>query len=206
MATLLYISSSIFGDNGNSSQLAGEFIQRWQAANPRGQVVRRDLTEAPLAHLDGARVGAFFTPTEQRSAAQQAIVDESDALVAELRDADVVVIGLPMYNFGVPSQFKAWMDNIARAGITFKYTETGPVGLLENKPVLVFAARGGVYANTPNDHQEPFVRQFLGFIGLSNVQFVFAEGVNMGDQAKEKALQGARAEIDGLLEEVSNAA
>lgn len=206
MASLLYISSSIFGDNGNSSQLAAEFIQRWQAQNPQGQVVERNLTATPLPHLDGARVGAFFTPADQRTAEQQAIVAESDGLIAELRDADVVVIGLPMYNFGVPSQFKAWVDNIARAGITFKYTESGPVGLLDNKPVLVFAARGGIYANTTNDHQEPFVRQFLGFIGLTDVQFVFAEGVNMGDEAKHKALQGARAQIDGLLKKVGEAA
>lgn len=206
MATLLYISSSIFGDNGNSSQLAGEFIQRWQASNPNGQVVHRDLTDNPLPHLDGSRVGAFFTPAEQRSAAQQDAVAESDVVVAELRNADVVVIGLPMYNFGVPSQFKAWVDNIARAGITFKYTDTGPVGLLDNKPVVVFAARGGLYANTPNDHQEPFVRQFLGFIGLTDVKFVFAEGVNMGDEAKEKALQGARAQIDDVLEQTGVAA
>lgn len=206
MASLLYISSSIFGDNGNSSQLAAEFIQRWQAQNPQGQVVERNLTATPLPHLDGARVGAFFTPADQRTAEQQAIAAESDGLIAELRDADVVVIGLPMYNFGVPSQFKAWVDNIARAGITFKYTESGPVGLLDNKPVLVFAARGGMYANTPNDHQEPFVRQFLGFIGLTDVQFVFAEGVNMGDEAKHKALQGARAQIDGLLKKVGEAA
>ena len=206
MASLLYISSSIFGDNGNSSQLAAEFVQRWQAQNPQGQVVERNLTATPLPHLDSARVGAFFTPADQRTAEQEAIAAESDGLIAELRDADVVVIGLPMYNFGVPSQFKAWVDNIARAGITFKYTESGPVGLLDNKPVLVFAARGGIYANTTNDHQEPFVRQFLGFIGLTDVQFVFAEGVNMGDEAKYKALQGARAQIDGLLKKVGEAA
>lgn len=199
MATLLYIGSSIFGDNGNSSQLASAFIQRWQATNPQGRVVERSLTATPLPHLDGNRVGAFLTPAEQRTTEQQALVAESDGLIAELRNADIVVIGLPMYNFGVPSQFKAWMDNIARAGITFKYTESGPVGLLDNKPVRVFAARGGIYANTPNDHQEPFVRQFLGFIGLTDVQFIFAEGVNMGDEAKAKALQGAHAEINGLL-------
>lgn len=206
MATLLYISSSIFGNDGNSSQLAREFIQRWQATNPRVQVVERNLTASPLPHLNDERFGAFLTPADQRSAEQQALVAESDALVAELRDADIVVLGLPMYNFGVPSQFKAWMDNIARAGITFKYTETGPVGLLDTKPVLVFAARGGMYANTPNDHQEPFVRQFLGFIGLTDVHFVFAEGMNMGDDVKAEALQSARDKIDGLLKKISGSA
>ncbi|MFN3712179.1 MAG: FMN-dependent NADH-azoreductase [Alcanivoracaceae bacterium] len=206
MATLLYLSSSIFGDHGNTSQLASGFIQRWQAANPQGRVVERNLTANPLPHLDGDRVGAFFTPADQRSAEQQAAITESDALVTELNDADLVIIGLPMYNFGVPSQFKAWIDNVARAGVTFKYTDTGPVGLVANKPVLVFSARGGVYANTPNDHQEPFLRQFLGFIGLTDVRFVFAEGVNMGDDVKAKALEGARQQIGELLEKVSAAA
>ena len=202
MSTLLYISSSLFGDQGNSSQLAREFIQRWQAGHPGSRVIERDLTASPLAHLDGARVGAFFTPAEQRSAAQQAMVAESDALIAELNAADLVVIGLPMYNFGVPTQFKAWVDNIARAGVTFRYTDNGPVGLVENKPVIVFAARGGLYANTPHDHQEPFVRQFFGFIGVNDVRFVYAEGVNMGDDAKAKALADARAEIDTLVNTV----
>jgi FMN-dependent NADH-azoreductase len=206
MATLLYLSSSIFGDHGNTSQLATDFIQRWQAANPEGRVVERNLAANPLPHLDGARVGAFFTPAEQRTPEQQAAVAESDALVAELNEADIVVMGLPMYNFGVPSQFKAWIDNVARAGVTFKYTDTGPVGLVANKPVVVFSARGGLYANTPNDHQEPFLRQFLGFIGLTDIRFVFAEGVNMGEDVKAKALDTARQQIGSLLEQVSQAA
>lgn len=199
MATLLSISSSIFGDQGNSSQLATEFVRRWQARNPQGTVIHRDVGSSPLPHLDSNRVGAFFTPAEQRSAEQQAIVAQSDELIAELNNADAIVIGLPMYNFGVPSQFKAWIDHVARAGVTFKYTDTGPVGLIANKPVVVFAARGGLYANTPNDHQEPFMRQFLGFIGLTNVRFVYAEGVNMGDEPKAAALTTARDAIDDVL-------
>jgi len=127
------------------------------------------------------------------------MVAESDALIAELKEAELVVIGLPMYNFGVPTQFKSWIDNIARAGVTFRYTETGPEGLIANKPVIVFAARGGLYANTPQDHQEPFVRQFFSFIGVNDVRFVYAEGVNMGDEAKAKALAHARSEIDTLV-------
>ncbi|PKM22935.1 MAG: FMN-dependent NADH-azoreductase [Gammaproteobacteria bacterium HGW-Gammaproteobacteria-14] len=205
MATLLSISSSIFGDQGNTSQLAGEFVARWQAQNPQGSVVHRDVGSNPLPHLDSSRVGAFFTPAEQRSAEQQAVVAQSDALIAELNNADAIVIGLPMYNFGVPSQFKAWIDHVARAGVTFKYTDTGPVGLLADKPVIVFAARGGLYANTPNDHQEPFMRQFLGFIGLNDVRFVYAEGVNMGDEPKAKALAGARNAMDAVLAAVQAA-
>jgi len=205
MASLLYISSSIFGDNGNSSQLAAEFIQRWQAQNPQGQVVERNLTATPLPHLDGARVGAFFTPADQRTAEQPAIVAESDGLIAELRDADVVVVGLPMYNFGVPSQLKSWFDHVARAGLTFEYTSEGPRGLLRDRPVFLFAARGGIYHASGNDHQVPFVRQFLGFIGLKQVHVTFAEGLAMGDQ-KQASLDDAMARMDTLVETARQAA
>src|SRR5690606_2600747 len=132
MATLLYVSSSIFGDNGNSSQLANEFIQRWQAENG-GTVIRRDVGTEPLPHLSAEHAGAFFTPAEQRSAEQSAIVARSDALIDEVRQADVIVLAVPMYNFGVPTQLKAWLDQLARAGVTFRYTENGPVGLIGNK-------------------------------------------------------------------------
>lgn len=197
MANLLYLRGSLFGDNGNSSQLASAFIQRWQSAHPDGTVTLRDLTRQPLPHLDAERVSAFFTPAADRNAAQQAVIAESDTLINELRQADQIVIGLPMYNFGIPSQLKAWIDHVARAGETFRYTENGPVGLLDNTPVTVLAARGGQYANTGNDHQVPYLRQFLGFIGLTNVRFVFAEGMNMSEH-KETALQQALAEVAEL--------
>jgi|SRR5690554_20093 len=200
MSNLLYLSSSIFAEQGNSSQLADNFIRQWQSANPQGEVVHRDLTSAPLPQLDQTLAAAFFTEPQQRSAEQKELVARSDALIAELKAANIVVIGLPMYNFGVPSQFKSWVDHIARAGITFKYTEQGAVGLLTNKPVLVFAARGGRYSSTGNDHQEPFLRQFFGFIGLSDVRFIFAEGVNMGEEAKSKALSDAQTETELLVE------
>lgn len=199
MSNLLYLSSSIFAEQGNSSQLADNFIRQWQSANPQGQITHLDLTSTPLPQLDQNLAGAFFTEQQHRSVEQQTLVARSDALIAELKAADIVVIGLPMYNFGVPSQFKSWVDHIARAGITFKYTEQGAVGLLSNKPVLVFAARGGRYANTGNDHQEPFLRQFFGFIGLNDVRFIFAEGVNMGEEAKNKALSDAQTETDLLV-------
>ena len=206
MSTLLQIKSSIFGDHGNSSQLANHFVSAWQRQHPHGQVVVRDLSAEPVEHLSAAHAGAFFTPAEQRSSEQAALVARSDALVEEVRSADIIVLGVPMYNFGVPSQLKAWFDQIARAGVTFKYTETGPVGLLDNKPVLVFAARGGLYANTDNDHQAPYLKQFLGFVGLTDVTFVYAEGVNMGDDRKAEALATARSYAGKLLEQVVEAA
>ncbi|MDF1822407.1 MAG: FMN-dependent NADH-azoreductase [Alcanivoracaceae bacterium] len=205
MSTLLLVKSSILGDNGQSSFLAEAFVKRWLAAHPDGQVITRDVGASPLPHLDGERFGAFTSDADSRSPAQQAVVDESDALVDELKHADVVVLGLPMYNFGVPSQLKSWFDHIARAGVTFEYTSEGPKGLLRDKPVFVFAARGGMYHASGNDHQVPFVRQFLGFIGLKQVHVTFAEGLAMGDQ-KQASLDDAMARMDTLVETARQAA
>ncbi len=198
MSNLLHIKSSIFGDNGQSSQLAARYIKQWQAARPDSRVTVRDLTAAPIPHLDGEIVGAFFTPAEARSHAQQAQVALSGRLIDEIRQADEIVLGLPMYNFGIPSQMKAYFDQLARAGVTFKYTEQGPVGLLADKPVRVFATRGGLYKDSGADNQVPFVQQFLAFIGLHDVQVIYAEGLNM-DALKEQALDRAHSEVDALL-------
>ncbi|TXS95279.1 FMN-dependent NADH-azoreductase [Parahaliea maris] len=206
MKTLLQIKSSLFGDQGNTSALGNHFVEAWQAANPDGTVRVRDLSEQPEAHLSAEHVGAFFTPEAERNERQQEIVAHSDALIDEVREADLIVLGVPMYNFAIPSQLKSWLDQLARAGVTFKYTENGPVGLIDNKPVVVFAARGGVYADTPNDNQVPFLKQFLGFIGLSDVTFVFAEGVNMSGDHKDLALAQAKTKATQLLDDVASAA
>src|SRR5712664_1446080 len=145
MKTLLQIRSSIFSNDGQSSRLAERFVARWRASNPGGKVIVRDLAREPVPHLDAARFGAFLAKPEERTPDQQAVVDYSDALIGELKRADVVVLGLPMYNFGVPSTLKAYFDHVARVGETFKYTEKGPAGLLTGKKVYVFAARGGMY-------------------------------------------------------------
>jgi FMN-dependent NADH-azoreductase len=168
--------------------------------------VERDLAAGPVPHLDGARVGAFFAKPEERSAEQKAVIAYSDALINELRRADVIVIGLPMYNFGVPSQLKAWFDHIARAGETFKYTEKGAVGLLTGKKAYVFAARGGVYAGTPNDWQTQFVRFFLGFIGITDVEFVYAEGLALGEESRNKGIAAAQAGVRRLAAQSLRAA
>ena len=183
---ILVIKSSVFGDNGNSSTLVNEQVERLKAQHPDATVVVRDLSADPIPHLDGERVGAFFTPADQRSEAQQAVDDFSLALIEELKAADQVVLGLPMYNFGIPSQLKSWIDHVARAGITFRYTENGPQGLLDNKPVTVLAARGGLYAGTENDTVTPYIKLFFGFLGITDLSFVFAEGLNMGDDSKER--------------------
>lgn len=200
MKTLLQIRSSIFSDTGQSSRLAERFVARWRASNPGGKVIVRDLAKEPVPHLDAARFGAFLAKPEERTPAQQAVVDYSDALIGELKRADVVVLGLPMYNFGVPSTLKAYFDHVARVGETFKYTEKGPVGLLTGKKVYVFAARGGMYAGTPNDTQTPFIRTFLSFLGMSDIEFVYAEGLAISEATKQQSLARAEAVIDALVE------
>jgi FMN-dependent NADH-azoreductase len=200
MTTLLQINASIQGENGQSSQLANRFVAAWRTQHPAGRVLRRDLAADPVPHLTAERFGAFLTAPEQRNDSQRAIAQYSDALIEELRKADVIVLGLPMYNFGVPSQLKAYFDHIARAGHTFNYTAQGPVGLLERKQAYVFAARGGLYAGAPLDTQTPYVRDFLGFLGIKDIEFVFAEGLAIDAQRRDSALDAARAAIDGLLE------
>jgi len=196
MTTLLQINASINNGNGESSRLAKQFVAAFHQRHPKASIVVRDVAAAePVPHLTAERFGAFITKPEDRSAAQQAVVTYSDTLINELRQADVIVLGLPMYNFGVPSQLKAYFDHIARIGETFEYTEKGPVGKLTGKKVYVFAARGGVYEGTPMDTQTSYVRDFLRFLGISDVEFIYAEGLNMGPQSKQTALAKAEAEI-----------
>lgn len=148
-----------------------------------------------MPHLDGAGFRAFLAKPEDRSAGQRETVAHSDALIEELKAADVLVIGLPMYNLGLPSMLKAYYDRVARAGVTFRYTANGREGLISGKKAYVFATRGGRHAGTPFDLQTGYVRNFLGFIGITDVEFVYAEGLNMGEQSKVAGLNVARARL-----------
>lgn len=199
MTTLLQINASINDDNGQSSQLANQFVAAFRARIPNAKIVLRNVAAAdPVPHLNAERFGAFITKAEERNAEQHAVVAYSDKLIDELKQADVIVLGLPMYNFGVPSQLKAYFDHVARAGVTFKYTDKGPVGQLTGKKVYVFAARGGLYAGTPMDTQTSYVRDFLRFLGMADVEFVYAEGLAISPQSKEAGLAKAVAEIARL--------
>ena len=195
MSTLLQINSSLFSENGNSSSLSNAFVKSWLAKRPNGKVIVRDLAKNPVPHLDAFTVTAFSTPGESRTVEQQAKVATSDSLIAELNSADAVVIGVPLYNFGVPSQLKAYFDQLARAGVTFKYTETGPVGLLADKPVHIIAARGGFHVGQASDSQTGFLNTFFNFLGIRSVSYIYAEGLNIGD-VKEKSLTLAREQIE----------
>lgn len=198
MKTLLQINSSIFSSGGQSTQLADQFAAAWIAKEQDARIVVRDLAAAPVSHLDAQRVSAFLAQPETRTQEQQAYVAESDALIEEIKQAQVLVIGLPMYNFGVPSTLKAYFDQIARAGISFRYTESGAEGLLTGKKVYVFATRGGMYAGTPLDSQTGYVRDFLGFLGMNDVEFIYAEGLSRGEAAKDTALAEAQARLTAL--------
>ena len=206
MTNILKLNSSIYSDAGQSSQLASQFVTALLERESNARVVERDLAREPLPHLDASRFQAFLTKPEERTTEQAAVAQASDALIDELRAADVVVLGLPMYNFGVPSQLKAYFDHIARAGVTFRYTEKGPVGLLTGKKAYVFATRGGLYAGTPKDTQTRYVRDFLGFLGIAEVEFVYAEGLAMGELARSASLAKARTAVQNLAPPVRLAA
>ncbi|NTV09715.1 MAG: FMN-dependent NADH-azoreductase [Zoogloea sp.] len=195
---ILQIHSSARSQGSNSSLLAGRIVERLVAENAGAEVVLRDLAVTPHPVLDEVALGALFTPADQRSPEQAARVALDDALIAEVQAADVLVLGVPMYNFGVPAQLKNWIDAIARAQVTFRYTANGPEGLLKGKKVYVALARGGMYRDTPTDTQVPYLRMVLGFLGMTDVQFVYAEGLAMGPDAAEKALAEAGAQIAAL--------
>ncbi|AXY43450.1 NAD(P)H-dependent oxidoreductase [Halomonas sp. JS92-SW72] len=195
----LVITASILGENGQSKALAEHFIA--QAKSRDGvEVTHRDLVASELPHLNLAELGSWQVAEEERSAEQRALAARSDSLIEELKAHDVVVLAVPMYNFGIPSQLKAWFDRVMRAGVTFRYTENGPQGLVEGKRAVILAARGGQYAGTEMDTQTPHLKLMLGMIGIKEVDSVFAEGLNMGKGKRDAALKEARQAIDGLVE------
>jgi FMN-dependent NADH-azoreductase len=198
MSTLLQINASLAGANGQSSRLAQRFVADWQANNPDGRVITRDLASDPVPHLTAERFQAFLSKPEARTDEQRSHAEYSDALIEEIKNADTIVFAVPMYNFSVPSTLRAYFDHIARAGVTFRYTANGPEGLLKGKKAYVFITRGGFYADAA-DTQTPYLKQFLGFIGITDVSFVFAEGLGLGDESREKSLSQAHTAIGELL-------
>jgi FMN-dependent NADH-azoreductase len=195
MANVLVIESSARQQGSVSRQLTAQFIANWSAANPVDQIKVRDLAVDQVPHLDANLLGGWMTPATQQSEAEQAALALSNLLTDELLAADVLVLAAPMYNFAIPSTLKAWLDHVLRAGVTFKYTETGPQGLLSGKRAFVLTARGGIYAGGTQDHQEPYLRQALAFVGIHDVSFIHAEGLNLGGEFMEKGLNQAKAQL-----------
>lgn len=198
MKTLLAISSSPGLSQSHSRNLVQTFVDAFKKNVPKSAVMVRDLGEQPPPHLDEATIGAFYTPADLLNGEQKNTLALSDKLIEELEAADVIVIGAPMHNFSIPSGLKTYIDHVARVGRTFQYTENGPRGLLQGKKVFVLTTRGGDYSQAPLaafDHQEPYLRTVLGFIGLDDIEFVSCQGMAMGEEAGQKALSVAVTDI-----------
>ena len=206
MKTLLVVNSSISGANSVSRTLVEDAVVQFVAVHPDAKVIRRDVGSAPIPHLVAETVaGVRGTPQTE---AEQRTRRLSDELIAELRAADTVIIGAPMYNFGVPTGLRAWFDHVLRAGETFAYSETGPKGLLSGKRAIVLESRGGLYSEGPAkaiDFQEPYVAQLLRFIGVSDVTFIRAERIGFGPEARDAAIAAAKSEISALARQKSAA-
>jgi FMN-dependent NADH-azoreductase len=196
---ILQINSSARSTGSESTRLADAIVAKLTAANPAAQVTRRDLAAQPHPILDEAALGALFTPAESRTEAQKARVALDDALIAQVQAADVVVIGAPMYNFGMTVQLKGWFDAIARAGVTFTYGANGPVGLLTGKKVYVTLSRGGMHRNGASDTQVPHLKMLLSFLGMTDVTLIYAEGLGMGPDAVAKAQAEANQEVAAIV-------
>jgi FMN-dependent NADH-azoreductase len=199
MKSLLVINSSAAREGSVSRELVEFAVDRLLQDAPQATVQRRDLGENPVPHLEVATLnGVRGTPATEAEKAARALSDE---LIAELRAADTIVIGAPMYNFGVTTSLRAWFDHVLRAGETFSYSSEGPKGLMTNKRVIVVESRGGLYSEGPAaalDFQEPYLRHLLGFIGITDVTFVHAEKIGYGPEARAAALAQARSRIDAL--------
>jgi FMN-dependent NADH-azoreductase len=203
---ILQVNSSARSYQNNSgshsTRLANELSAALLAQHPGAQLSLHDLARDPHPVLDEAALGALFTPAEQRSPEQAARVALDDALIAQVQAADVLVLGVPMYNFGISAQLKNWIDAIARAKVTFEYTANGPVGKLTGKTVYLVLTRGGIYRDLPHDSQVPYLRSVLGFLGMTDLRLVYAEGLAMGPEAETQALAEARAQIAEAIEAV----
>ncbi|RLM26478.1 FMN-dependent NADH-azoreductase [Brenneria alni] len=198
MSKVLVLKSSILADFSQSNQLADYFSSQWTSAHPGDSVTVRDLAAQPIPVLDGELVAALRPSDAPLTPRQQEALSLSDELIAELQAHDVIAIAAPMYNFNIPTQLKNYFDLIARAGVTFRYTEQGPEGLVKGKRAIVLTSRGGIHKGTPSDLLEPYLRLFLGFIGITDVEFVFAEGIAYGPDMAKKAAEDAKTKLSQL--------
>ncbi|MEB0040633.1 MULTISPECIES: FMN-dependent NADH-azoreductase [unclassified Pseudomonas] len=197
---LLHLDSSILGDHSASRQLSRSVVQAWKAAETDGQVTYRDLAQDPLGHFSAATLAAGGTPSEARNAAQLAEVDNNEAILQEFLAADVVVIGAPMYNFSLPTQLKAWIDRISVAGRTFAYDENGPKGLCAGKKIIIVSTSGGLHVGQPSSvGHEDYLRLLFAFIGITDIQFVFAHGLAYGEEPRANAMTAAEKQINETL-------
>lgn len=205
MSKVLVLKSSILANFSQSNQLTDYFVAQYQAANSGSQVTVRDLAADPIPVLDGELVGAMRPSGAALTPRQEEALALSNTLIEELQAHDVIVIAAPMYNFNISTQLKNYFDLVARAGVTFQYTEKGPEGLVKGKQVIVLTSRGGIHKDTPTDLVTPYLSLFLGFLGMTNVEFIFAEGIAYGPEVAAKAQTAAKEAIDATIKQVAAA-
>lgn len=199
MSKVLVLKSSILAGYSQSNQLSDYFVEQWREKHSADEITVRDLAANPIPVLDGELVGALRPSDAPLTPRQQEALALSDELIAELKAHDVIVIAAPMYNFNISTQLKNYFDLVARAGVTFRYTENGPEGLVTGKKAIVITSRGGIHKDGPTDLVTPYLSTVLGFIGITDVKFVFAEGIAYGPEMAAKAQSDAKAAIDSIV-------
>lgn len=205
MSKVLVLKSSILANFSQTNQLADYFVSQFQSTHSASQVTVRDLAAEPIPVLDGELVGALRPSDAPLTPRQEEALALSNTLIEELQAHDVIVIAAPMYNFNIPTQLKNYFDLVARAGVTFKYTEKGPEGLIKGKRVVVLTSRGGIHKDTPSDLVAPYLNLFLGFLGMTDVETIYAEGIAYGPEVAAKAQADAKAAIDAAIQQVAAA-
>ncbi len=193
MSQVLALKSSILGDYSQSGKLIDTYLTKFD----QDKLTVRDLAESPLPVLD-LSVATALRATDDVTEEQQKIIALSDQLIDEVKAADTIVIAAPMYNFTIPTQLKNWFDLIARAGVTFKYTEAGVQGLIEGKKAVVITTRGGIHKDAASDNVTPYLKTILGFIGITDVEFVYAEALNMGEEPAAKGIESAQSQLEAI--------
>lgn len=199
MTKILVLNTGLNGEQSNSNKFTSLYQKIRNTTTENQEYTVRDLDKDALPHLTSQEMQAWMTPESDRTEQQQTLAAVSDDLIDELMAHDVIVIGMPMYNMGVPSTFKTYIDRVSRAGKTFRYTEQGPEGLVKGKQVVVLAARGGMYQGTPLDSQTSYLKSIFGLMGVTDIQFVYAEGLNMGEDAANNAWQSADQSLHSLV-------
>jgi FMN-dependent NADH-azoreductase len=199
MKRILFIHSSIFDEDSASTQIARSLVERVIQQNPGSDVTRIDLAKNALPHLGADEFRSWVTPADQRDQVQTALASRSDDLIEQLLSHDTLVLAVPMYNLGIPSTLKAWIDRVSRAGKTFRYTNEGPVGMIERMHAYLVFARGGIYRDSPLDTQTSYLTSVLGLMGIESVDTIFAEGLNMGEETRKKSLDEAMAKVGSLI-------
>ncbi|HEI8866000.1 FMN-dependent NADH-azoreductase [Serratia sp. AKBS12] len=205
MSRILVLKSSILGEFSQSGKLVDYFVEEWQSAHPKDSFTVRDLANPTLPELDGEVIGGFTAGDKPLTPKQKATLALSDELIAELKSHDILIISAPMYNFNIPTQLKIYFDLVARAGQTFRYTSEGAQGLVTGKKAIVISSRGGIHADTPTDLITPYLKLFLGFIGITEVEFVLAEGFAYGTEAAERAATQGRATVASKIQATQRA-